>query len=544
MNKTLIICLLMVIIVFSNVPNYNSKAGSNSVHLLVNNNQIFNHHIGSNILFKNSTFTLFTNQSIPNQTIQPPDSSKTVTSSTNSSEIGFISTWNIKISRKVRLPLVSDGDYDFNVLWGDGTNSTIKRYNQPDIEHFYGFSNDTSVFYTLNITGTIIGWSFNIPYYKNNPINLVQISNWGSLRLGNNGYYFSQAKDLVITTKDALDLNGTTNLQGIFYYCRSLGSSGNLNSWNVSQVTDMSYMFSFAIKFNQSLNSWDVSKVTNMNSMFIGTQNFNQPLDSWNVSQVTDMSHMFALTLNFNQSLSSWDVSQVKEMISMFQSASSFNQPLDSWNVSQVDDMSEMFWFASKFNQPLGTWDVSQVHDMSEMFWVASNFDQPLGSWNISQVSNMMGMFIDVSLSTFNYDQLLRGWASLPTLSQGVTFNAGNSTYSSSAQNARNKLIKIYNWTIIDKGLISPKPTSLISVIITVFTTAVIVIVIGLLTYLILVYIQYQRNKKKTDSKNIKFLDHIKRSFTFSKSKSNQKEKLRTETLNKIKTIIDENKEK
>jgi len=40
--------------------------------------------------------------------------------------------------------------------------------------------------------------------------------------------------------------------------------------------------------FNQNINSWDVSSVTNMEWM-LSFNEFNQPLYNWNVSSVTNM---------------------------------------------------------------------------------------------------------------------------------------------------------------------------------------------------------------------------------------------------------------
>ena len=112
-----------------------------------------------------------------------------------------------------------------------------------------------------------------------------------------------------------------------------------------------------------------------------------------------------------------------------------------------------MFYNASSFNQPLNPWNVSQVNDMSNMFYNATSFNQPLNLWNISRVNNMSYMFAGISLSISNYDKLLLGWSSLPTLRHKVVFDAGNSRYSVSAQNAREKLIKKFDWTIMDGGL-------------------------------------------------------------------------------------------
>ena len=61
------------------------------------------------------------------------------------------------------------------------------------------------------------------------------------------------------------------------------------------------------------LNNWDVSNVTNMYGMFAYAHFFNQPLNKWNVSKVTDMAYMFEKATSFNQPLNKWNVSKVKD---------------------------------------------------------------------------------------------------------------------------------------------------------------------------------------------------------------------------------------
>ena len=71
------------------------------------------------------------------------------------------------------------------------------------------------------------------------------------------------------------------------------GRFGAMSTWDVSAVTDMSYMFHNADAFNGDLSSWDVSAVTDMSSMFYDADAFNGDVSSWDVSAVTSMSLMF-----------------------------------------------------------------------------------------------------------------------------------------------------------------------------------------------------------------------------------------------------------
>jgi len=155
-------------------------------------------------------------------------------------------------------------------------------------------------------------------------------------------------------------------------YPSNIEQYGDINNWNVSNITDMSNLFMYSNSFNEDISEWDVSKVTNMSGMFKGATSFNQPLNKWDVSKVTNMSHMFEGASSFNQPLGyvddanpGWDVSNVTNMSHMFKGASSFNQPLNNWNVSKVTEMSFMFYNAESFNQPLYNWNIKKVRNLT-----------------------------------------------------------------------------------------------------------------------------------------------------------------------------------
>ncbi|MBC6426904.1 MAG: BspA family leucine-rich repeat surface protein [Ekhidna sp.] len=196
------------------------------------------------------------------------------------------------------------------------------------------------------------------------------------------------------------DVSSVTNMSSMFF--RAAAFNGDLSEWDVSKVTTMSYMFFEAAAFNQDLSEWNVSKVTSMGSMFSRVAAFNQDLSEWDVSKVTTMSYMFSEVAAFNQDLSEWDVSSVTTMSYMFNEAAAFNGDLSEWNVSKVTDMSRMFSGAAAFNGDLSEWDVSKVTTMSWMFSGAAAFNQDLSEWDVSSVTTMSSMF--GGAAAFNQD--------------------------------------------------------------------------------------------------------------------------------------------
>ncbi|GEM_PF-1218049 len=171
--------------------------------------------------------------------------------------------------------------------------------------------------------------------------------------------------------------------------------NGDISRWNVSNVTDMSHMFNGS-SFNGDISKWDVSNVTNMSGMFEYSQ-FNGDICKWDVSNVTDMSHMFSGS-KFNGNISKWNMSNVTDMSVMFLD-SKFNGDISKWDVSNVTNMSYMFR-NSQFNGDISEWNVSNVTDMSHMF-SGSEFNRDISKWNVSNVDDMDWIF---SRSKFNGD--------------------------------------------------------------------------------------------------------------------------------------------
>ena len=96
------------------------------------------------------------------------------------------------------------------------------------------------------------------------------------------------------------------------------GNNADLNDIDVSEITDMSRLFSGLGIHNIDISEWDVSNVKDMMGMFYACKDFNCDLFSWNVINVINMKGMFCDCENFNCDLSKWNVSNVKDMQAMF----------------------------------------------------------------------------------------------------------------------------------------------------------------------------------------------------------------------------------
>ena len=168
----------------------------------------------------------------------------------------------------------------------------------------------------------------------------------------------------------------------------------SLESWDTSNVTNMSEMFQNSTDSFHGLSNWDVSKVSDMSNMFRGSA-FNDFIHNWDTSNVINMSGMFYDNIDFNKPIGNWDVSNVTNMSQMFDCYSNryndggnFNQPIGNWDTSNVTNMYKMFYYQEEFNQNISDWNTQNVVDMGNMFNNAKLFNQDLSSWNVDKVTS------------------------------------------------------------------------------------------------------------------------------------------------------------
>jgi len=341
----------------------------------------------------------------------------------------FTSTWNTanistgsSTNTQIKLPLESTGTYNFIVDWGDGTTSNITTWNQAQVTHTYSAIGT----YTVKIDGLILGWRFG--QTNTDALKIMTVTKWGSLRFGNNGGAFQGCQNVTMSgITDIPNLTGITRLSNSFSFCNSISTIGRLNEWDMSEVTNMSYMFATQGSswtgvgvFNQNIGAWDVSKVTTFEGMFRFCALFNNggssDIQYWNMSSATTTGAMFSRCQGFNQPIANWErttptvstLANVTTMANMFDSgrqAWAFNQPIGNWNVSNVTNMTAMF-SRSVFAQDISDWDVRKVTTMT--------------SFGI-RLSGSGGIFIP--FTSAQLDAMYNKWSLLLPLKIGVNLN-------------------------------------------------------------------------------------------------------------------------
>ncbi len=132
--------------------------------------------------------------------------------------------------------------------------------------------------------------------------------------------------------------------------------------------------------------------------------------DKFDVSQVTDMRFMFSQVRALNiLDVSSWDTSQVTNMRAMFQNANALKKiDVSNWDTSQVTDMAFMFTQASDLEEiDVSNWNTSSLLSTQTMFNNVNLEEQYTGRWTLEENLSGDGSVITFENSTefmANYD--------------------------------------------------------------------------------------------------------------------------------------------
>ena len=225
------------------------------------------------------------------------------------------------------------------------------------------------------------------------------------------------------------------------------------------------------ISFNNSgdalklldIKNWGICEWTTMSTAFRGCTSLTSvtATDAPNLSNVTDLTFMFWKCRLSNADFSNWDVSNITNTSLMFSSdGANGTINLSNWDVSNVTNMYAMFYDCITLQiTGIDNWDTDSLVNIQQMFKSTSLLDVSFANWNINSITNLSG-FLSGSLasqpvlSTTNYDATLISWAAqTPQSNRNVSF--GGSQYSYEAAAAKNILINTYGWTITDGGQVA-----------------------------------------------------------------------------------------
>lgn len=247
----------------------------------------------------------------------------------NLHDAAFITTWKTDNTGTTDTDTIMISTHNsvgnYTVEWGDGSTDAGLT---GDINHTYA----TAGTYTVRITGDFPRIYFGAGTDQQK---LLSVDNWGAIQWKSMFQAFYGCSNLEINAGDQPDLSNVTDMGWMFAFASLVNAP--IGNWDTSHVTDMQYLFYEATHFNQPIGSWNTGNVTNMDSTFAGATAFNQPIGSWNTASVTTMNQTFYEAGAFNQDLSAWNTGEVTDMTGMFQLAASFaDHDLSGWNVAKV----------------------------------------------------------------------------------------------------------------------------------------------------------------------------------------------------------------
>ena len=226
----------------------------------------------------------------------------------------------------------------------------------------------------------------------NNLVNINYNNNFNISKVTNMSYMFLPAESgdwdsVVVLTTNNNDVKPT------------LLNKINNSNVELMAVPSLSYYSSLE---KLDLGDFNTSNVTNMNYMFCGCSSLTSiDLKNFNTSNVTNMNRMFYNCSSLTSiDLSSFNTSNVTSMSYMFEGCSSLtNLDLSSFNTSNVTDMDFMFYNCSSLtSMDVSGFNTSKVTDMEYMFRNCSSLTSlDLNNFNTSKVTNMDSMFFSCS---------------------------------------------------------------------------------------------------------------------------------------------------
>ena len=243
------------------------------------------------------------------------------------------------------------------------------------------------------------------------------------------------------------DLSNTTDIQGLFAYAFNLSKIKGLNTWNTSNIENMSRLFFDCKSITElDLNGFESNNLNNINSMFYGCDNLEKlDLTGFNIiTNINDSYNFLTTNKELELIIDDWNYensSELPSIIDMFPHAKTIssknwklsedasgifknkndinlltNIDVTGWDLSNTSNISSLFENNTELIEIVGleTWDTSNITNMELTFHNCSSLIEfnDIRKWDTSNVTNMSSMFsgcsslTEIDISNFNTDNL------------------------------------------------------------------------------------------------------------------------------------------
>ena len=279
--------------------------------------------------------------------------------------------------------------------------------------------------YTANTAGVVPtfndGYTYELTETENNGVYTVEItsdSDFSSIDF--------KSKTGLTTVEYLKITNVITSMYQLFYGCTLLTSINGISDWDISNVTNMHYMFRNCYSLTTiDLSNFNTNNVTDMGSMFSGCNNLTQlDVSNFNTTNVIDMSYMFQNCTNLTQlDVSNFNTSNATTMQGMFRGTNLTSIDVNNFNTSNVTTMNNMFYNCNNLTQlDASNFNTSNVTNMGSMFYDCTNLTElNISNWDLNKVSSTSYMLdsctnlTSILMNNSDYNSINKIISVLPT---------------------------------------------------------------------------------------------------------------------------------
>ena len=288
--------------------------------------------------------------------------------------------------------------------------------NKNDLSDLSGLFANMPNLKEVNVTGLVTDKVKNVSrmFYNDSALTtIVGLDTWDTSNVTDMSYIFASFTNPTTDNHKPQGLEHTGSLKAL-----------DLSGWKTSNVTNMACMFTGQnhLETLKGLSNWNTSKVTNMAQMFHGLSKLQDgslgDLSKWDTSNVTDMTYMFAvMSLQTDLSfVNGWKTGMVTDMSYMFAKDEKLQKlDLSNWDVSSVGlkETEQNYSFGAMFSGDtaltsvgdISHWRTDNVHDTRQMFYGTTSLKNiDLSGWNTGKLQIAEGMFWNSGAQYINLD--------------------------------------------------------------------------------------------------------------------------------------------